>query len=92
MGMMSERELQRVEVLTSILTGRSTVRAGAAVLAMSPRQVHRLLAAYRENGARALSHGSRGRRSNRAKSDDIRELALSIGAGELCRFRADLRR
>ena len=75
--MMSERELHRVEVLTSILTGRSTVGAGAAVLAMSPRQVPRLLAAYKQSGAAALRHGSRGRRSNRAKSDDLRELALS---------------
>jgi hypothetical protein len=37
---MGECELQRVEVLKSILTGRSTVGAVASVLPLSPRQVH----------------------------------------------------
>ena len=70
--MMSERELQRVEVLTSILTGRTTVCAAAAILAMSRRQVHRLLNAYRHNGATARRHQARGRRSNHMLSDGLR--------------------
>ena len=43
---MSARELQRIEVLTEILAGRRDVVSGAAVLAVSVRQVHRLLGAH----------------------------------------------
>jgi hypothetical protein len=63
---MSERELQRVEVLTSVITGRATIEAAAAVLALSRRQVHRLLDCYRQDGATGLRHRARGRRSNHA--------------------------
>jgi len=73
---MSERELQRVEVLSGVIAGRRTVVAAAAVLGLSRRQVHRLLTLYRSDGAMALRHKARGRRSNRALSNGLRELAL----------------
>lgn len=41
---MSERDLQRIEVLTDVLAGRRTVAAAATVLAISERQMYRLLA------------------------------------------------
>ena len=44
---MSERDLQRIDVLAEVIAGRRTVVAAAAVLALSVRQVHRLLQAYR---------------------------------------------
>ena len=72
---MSERELQRVEVLSGVAAGRMTVVGAATALSMSRRQVHRLLTLYR-SGAMALRHRARGRRSNRALSDGLRELAL----------------
>ncbi len=74
--MMSERELQRVEILSAVIAGRTTIGAAAAILAMSRRQVHRLLNAYRHNGATALRHQARGRRSNHSLSDGMRELVL----------------
>ncbi len=52
--MMSERELQRVEILSAVIAGRTSIGGAAAILAMSRRQVHRLLNAYRHNGATAL--------------------------------------
>ena len=73
---MSEREVQRVEVLSQILVGRVTVASAAGVLALSRRQVHRLLNAYRDGGAAALRHQARGRRSNRALADGLREIVL----------------
>ena len=73
---MSERELQRVEVLSGVVAGRMTVVGAATALSMSRRQVHRLLTLYRSEGAMALRHKARGRRSNRALSDGLRELAL----------------
>ena len=49
---MSERDLKRIEVLTEVLAGRRTVAAAATVLAVSERQMYRLLAKY-EDGAAA---------------------------------------
>ena len=77
---MSERELQRVEVLSGVIAGRRTVVAAAAVLGLSRRQVHRLLTRYRSEGAMALRHIARGRRSNQALSDGLREWPLAMFA------------
>ena len=51
--LMSERELRRVEVLSSVVARRMTVAAAAAVLGVSRRQAHRLLKTYRAEGAAA---------------------------------------
>jgi hypothetical protein len=43
---MSERDLQRIEVLSEVLAGRRTVAAAASVLEVSEWQASRLLALY----------------------------------------------
>ena len=43
---MSERDLKRIEVPSEVMSGRRTLAAGAAVLAISERQAYRLLARY----------------------------------------------
>jgi transposase len=75
---MSERELQRVEVLAEVGQGRRTMASAAGVLALSVRQVHRLLRRYRELGAGGLVHGARGRPSNNRFRDDARDQALAL--------------
>ena len=40
--LMSERDVQRIEVLTEVLAGKRTVASAAIVLAVSARQVGRL--------------------------------------------------
>ncbi|ARM14599.1 hypothetical protein Bra5_PA00101 (plasmid) [Rhizobium phaseoli Brasil 5] len=40
---MSERDLQRIEVLSKVIAGRMTMVTAAHVLALSERQVRRLL-------------------------------------------------
>ena len=57
---MSARELQRIEVLTEVLAGRRDVVSGAAVLAVSVRQMHRLLARYEAEGGGGLNHTALG--------------------------------
>ncbi|MBB4193314.1 MULTISPECIES: hypothetical protein [Rhizobium] len=42
---MSERDLQRIEVLSKVADGRMTMVSASHVLALSERQVRRLLAA-----------------------------------------------
>ena len=75
---MSERDLQRIEVLAKVTAGRRTVVAAAAVLALSVRQVHRLLRSYRRGGAAAIVHQARGRPSNNRIRDDARAEAMEL--------------
>ena len=51
---MSERELNRIEILAQIDNGRLTVDNGANLLCMSRRQVFRLLKRYRKDGAPSI--------------------------------------
>lgn len=75
---MSARELQRIKVLTEVLASRRDVVSGAAVLAVSVRQMHRLLARYREGGGGALVYMARGRKSNNQLSAGVREYAMEL--------------
>src|SRR5277367_5485933 len=75
---MSERDLKRIEVLSDVRTGRRTVAAAAAVLAVSERQAYRLLAKYEDGGGSALIHKARGRQSNRRLNAGIRKYAVEL--------------
>ena len=54
-------EQQRLVVLNRVLMGDLTAAEAATALGRSVRQVRRMLAAYRKEGAAALAHGNRGR-------------------------------
>src|SRR4051812_43162274 len=83
---MSERDLQRIEVLAEVSVGRRTVVAAAAVLALSVRQVHRLLQAYRRGGGAAIVHKARGRPSNNRIPDEVRTDATELVRGAYADF------
>ena len=76
--LMSERELNRVEVLGQVESGTLTVTAAARLLGLSRRQVHRLLDRFRREGVSGLRHRARGRASNRQFRPGTRDLALSL--------------
>ena len=75
---MSKRELQRIEVLSQVIERRMTSTAAASLLNITPRQVQRLLKTFLEDGAAALRHKARGRRSNNRIIDDVREFTLEL--------------
>src|SRR3984885_12419840 len=75
---MSERDLERIEVLTDVLAGRRTVAKAGTVLALSERQMYRLLAKYEAGGGGALIHKARGRESNRTLNAGIRRHAIEL--------------
>jgi Homeodomain-like domain len=75
---LSERELQRVRVLGEVMNRVRTVASASVVLALSARQVHRLLRAYRSAGAGSLAHKGRGRPSNNKIAAGIRDRALEL--------------
>jgi transposase len=75
---MSERDLQRIEVLSKVVERRMTIVAAAHVLALSPRQVRRLLERLQTDGAAAIRHKARGQPSNNRISSGVRDYALTI--------------
>ena len=58
---LNNKEQKRLIVLNEVLAGRLTGAQAATVLGLSLRQIRRLLAAYRRDGAAGLAHGNRGR-------------------------------
>jgi transposase len=76
--LMSEREVHRVEVLSSVVARRMSTTEAASVLCLSERQVQRLLRTFREDGAVALRHKARGRPSNNRTLDGLRDLTMAI--------------
>lgn len=75
---MSERELQRIEVLSKIAERRMTSTMAAGLLGVSARQVQRLIKTFQSEGAPALRHKARGRPSNNRLLDGVRDFALEL--------------
>ena len=76
--LMSERELNRVEVLSQISQGRMTVTTAAKVLGLSRRQVHRLLRKFQSDGSASIRHKARGRASDNRIEPAVREFAVTL--------------
>jgi hypothetical protein len=75
---MSERELQRIQVLSEVRNRVRTVASASVVLALSTRQAQRLLRAYRSGGAGNLAHKARGRPSNNRIPEGVRNQAMAL--------------
>ena len=75
---MSELELNRIEVLAQIEDGRLSVAAAADVLNLTRRQVHRLLRRFREDGPSGIRHRARGRAPNNRIGETRRARALGL--------------
>jgi len=58
---LNSREQQRLMVLNQVLGGELSGEEAAVLMGVSVRQMRRLMAAYRKEGAAALAHGNRGR-------------------------------
>ena len=76
--LMSERDVRRIEVLTEVLSGRRTIASAAVVLAITARQVNRLLIRFRDDGGGGLIHKGRGKSSNHSASAGVREYVLEL--------------
>src|ERR1700681_1502485 len=82
---LSQKELQRVAVISSCVKGELTCPRAAELLDLTPRQIKRLKARYRQGSAAALAHVSRSRPSPRRLPEPTRarilELARTTYAG-----------
>ncbi len=75
---MSERDLQRIEILSKVIAGRMTLVSAAHVLDRSTRQVRRLLERISTGGASSIRHKAIGRPSNNRINDGIRDYAVTL--------------
>ncbi len=75
---MSERELNRIEVLSEVVAGRRSEVSAADVLGLSTRQTRRLLKSFRARGGAGLIHKARGRPSNNLSTLGVREDAIKL--------------
>ena len=76
---MSERDPQRIEVLSKVVGGRMTTVSAAHVLDLSERPVRRLLERMRTGGAASIRHKAIGRPSNNRITDGVRERYADFG-------------
>src|SRR5713226_8577130 len=75
---LSQKELQRVAVISSCLKGDLACARAASLLDLTPRHVKRLKSRLRQGGEAALAHASRGRPSHRRLPDRVRDHILHL--------------
>jgi len=75
---MSERDLQRIEILSKVVASRMTMVSAAHVLDLSERQVRRLLEQIRTGGAASIRHKAIGRPSNNRISDGVGDYTMML--------------
>ena len=75
---MSGKEFSRLDVLLDVEAGRLAIDDACDLMGLRRRQVFRLLAAFRKQGAAGLISKRRGRPSNNRLPDEVRQLAMSI--------------
>jgi transposase len=75
---LSQKELQRVEVISQCVQGKLACARAAELLDLSPRHIKRLKARYRQGSAAALAHASRGRPSPRRLAERTRQTVLRL--------------
>jgi len=75
---LSQKELQRVTVISRCAQGNLTCARAAELLDLSPRHIKRLKARYRQGSAAALAHVSRGRPSHRRLPERTRVGILAL--------------
>lgn len=75
---LTQKEQEKLAVVTDAIGGKITKAQAAVMLGISTRQVKRLKNKVRENGASAVIHQLKGRKSNHQIKDTIREKALTV--------------
>ena len=75
---MSDKELDRMQVLQDLSTKQITVSEAAGLMRLTRRQVFRLAKRYRQDGPAALASRRRGRPSNRSHPAAVRTEALAL--------------
>ena len=83
---LNQREQARLQVLNNVLEYQLPTTQAAEVLGISERQIRRVLAAYRREGAAALVHGNRGRQPRNAVNEDVATAVVILASGKYAGF------
>src|SRR5467141_3447853 len=75
---LSQKELQRVAVISSCVKGDLACARAASLLNLTPRHVKRLKSRLRQGGEAALAHASRGQPSHRRLPQRVRDRILHL--------------
>jgi transposase len=75
---LSQKELQRVSVISACIKGELACASAAELLSLSVRQIKRLKKRLREAGEAALAHANRGRPSHRRLPERTRLAVLRL--------------
>ncbi len=76
--MMSQKEAKRGQVMGQLLAGKIDKKEAGKMLAVSVRQIKRILRRYRTSGLPGLISKQRGRVSNRRVDETIRTTAIKL--------------
>src|SRR5882672_1072794 len=83
---LSQKELQRVSVISSCAKGEMACARAAELLSLSIRQVKRLKKRLREQGEAALAHANRGQPSPRRLPAPVRQAVLRLARSTYAGF------
>lgn len=75
---LNSKEQKRLMVLNQVLRGQLTGKQASELLEMSLRQVRRMLAAYKKEGAAALSHGNKGRSPHNKLAESVLGMVVEL--------------
>jgi transposase len=75
---MTNRDLQRLQVINRLLKQELVAKEVADLLNLSVRQIQRLKKKVKHSGVQGLVHGNRGRLSNRRLDDKTRNRIISL--------------
>jgi transposase len=83
---LSQKELQRVSVISTCIKGGMACASAAELLSLSVRQIKRLKKRLREKGEAALAHANRGRPSHRRLPEATRQAILRLARSKYVGF------
>lgn len=83
---LSQKELQRVSVISACIKGDMACARAAALLGLSVRHIKRLKKRMREDGEAALAHANRGRPSHRRLPEAVRARIVQLARGTYAGF------
>lgn len=75
---MTQKQLNRYSVISSVIEGKSTISEAAQNLGLSERQVKRLKKGVMEQGPAFLIHKNTGRKPKHAITDEMKEKIISL--------------
>jgi len=75
---MSQREVDRLNIISQVLNKKITPVESASILNLSERQIFRLMRRVREEGSKGIIHKLRGKKSNRGYPEKIKQKVIGI--------------